>query len=57
MLTHNTVDISKTANTHCMLAEDFKKVTEGLSDMEEILISTIIPDIQAELACRHTPIH
>ncbi|WP_262711688.1 ATP-grasp domain-containing protein [Niastella caeni] len=28
--------------------EDFKKVTEELSDAEEILISTIIPDIQAE---------
>lgn len=31
--------------------EDFKKVTEGLSDTEEILISTIIPDIQAEARC------
>lgn len=31
--------------------EDFRKVTEGLSDTEEILISAIIPDIQAEARC------
>ena len=31
--------------------EDFKKVTEGLPDMEEVLTSTIIPDIQAEARC------
>jgi hypothetical protein len=31
--------------------EDFKKVGEGLSDTEEILISTIIPEIQAEARC------
>lgn len=31
--------------------EDFKKVTEGLSNTEEILTSTIIPDIQAEARC------
>lgn len=31
--------------------EDLKKVTEGLPDTEEVLISTIIPDIQAEARC------
>lgn len=31
--------------------EDFKKVTEGLQDTEEILVSTIIDDIQAEARC------
>jgi len=31
--------------------EDFKKVTEGLQDMEEILVSTIINNIQAEARC------
>ena len=31
--------------------EDFKKVTEGLPHTEEILTSTIIPDIQAEARC------
>jgi hypothetical protein len=31
--------------------ENFKKVSEGLPDTEEILTSTIIPDIQAEARC------
>jgi hypothetical protein len=31
--------------------EDFRKVTEGLEDTEEILVSTIINNIQAEARC------
>jgi hypothetical protein len=31
--------------------DDFKKVTEGLQDTEEILVSTIINNIQAEARC------
>jgi hypothetical protein len=31
--------------------EDFNKVTEGLPDIEEVLTSTIIPEIQAEARC------
>ena len=31
--------------------EDFKKGTEGLQDMEEILVSTIINNIEAEARC------